>query len=106
MDEAREMTVEEARDAFMKHLVGIMRYWENEERAPTSKEKLEGMLFSTLVLFDGGSGFMPAFDITPAPHPDDKEFRRGEGENWWPEKVINDIQLHEMLKHYLKENAG
>jgi len=111
----RAYTVEEMREKFLDHLQGICNYWistpldrpEFQDRLKEQGEvryRMEGMLFSMLVLFDGGSGFMPAFDITPSPHETDAEFHRERGENWWDTKVINDTQLHEIYSS--RERTG
>jgi hypothetical protein len=51
-----------------------------------------------LAMFDGCSMGIPALNITPSPAPEDKEFHRSEGENWWDPVVINDdSSLHEEL---------
>lgn len=96
MSEPRAWTAEEAREKFINHLKCIARYWANlPDQTPL--ERTEGMLFSVLVTLDGGSGGMPAFDLIPCPHPEDKEFCISEGENYYDRIVINDCQLHEML---------
>lgn len=43
-------------EEFVKQLMAIRDYWLNESRAKTAKEKMDGFLFSVLVMFDGGAG--------------------------------------------------
>lgn len=95
------------REKFLDCLQNICSYWittpldrpEFQKRVKEQGEiryRMEGMLFTILVLFDGGHGLMPAFDITPSPHETDAEYHREQGENWWDTKVINNAQLHEI----------
>lgn len=81
---SREYTEEEVRASFLEAVRDIVQYWENESRTAPS-EKPSGVAFSILVLLDGGHGFMPGFVVAPSPHPDDKEYNREHGENWFPE---------------------
>lgn len=90
----RPYTKEEMRQMFLEQFVDIVRYWQTTK----TDDPFGGLIHSLMVLFDGGSGFFPAFDITPKPHPEDEEFCRQEGENWWVSEPINDdVQLHDML---------
>lgn len=94
---SRAKTKQEVVEEFLNHVKGMVNYWENEERRPTSRDKLEGLAFSFLVMLDGGSVGMPAFDLIPSPHPSDKEYHQEQGENWYEPEVINDnVQLHEL----------
>ena len=43
-------------EEFVKQLMSIRDYWLNESRAETAKEKVDGFIFSMLVMFDGDSG--------------------------------------------------
>jgi hypothetical protein len=95
MSKPRAYTVEEMRAMFLDHIRSIKNYWLNESRTPDVEDKMDGLIHSILVTFDGCSGAMPAFDIIPAPHPDDAAYHQGLGENWWAKEVINDCQLHD-----------
>lgn len=93
---AREYSRDECRVMLLNHIGGLMDYWARESRAPTSKEKLGGLVFSFLVLLDGGSGEMPGFELVPCPCSEDRAYLASQGENWWPEGGL-DIggSLHE-----------
>ena len=92
----RAYTPEEARELFFRHLDGLARYWANETRGPTELGRMEGLVFSILVMFDGCTMGMPAMDIHLSPHPNDQEYHRKNGENWFePGQVINDCSLHD-----------
>lgn len=82
---AREFTENEVRERFLKKVWSTIDYWSSVEGI-SYREKMEGLAFSMLVILDGGSSMdMPGFVVSPHPHPDDKEFSRGEGENWYPQ---------------------
>ena len=97
----RAFTAEEMRKRFLDHIVANIGYWNSEGNSNVTKdmptrERMEGLVHSILVMIDGGSGGMPAFDISCSPHPDDKEYCKSQGENWVPAGVvINDCQLHD-----------
>ncbi len=100
-DGQRAVTAAELRDDFMDSCRGLVDYWsaENIDRA-TVHERLSGLLHSVLCLIDGASsGFPCAITLTADPHPDDKEFRRAEGENWVePGTAFNaEDMLHELI---------
>jgi len=82
----RAHTQEEMQEMFLGQLRRYVHYWANEERVTDVKEKLDGLAFSFLNMLDGTSAGLPAFDIYPCPHPGDKGFHIGEGENYWPSK--------------------
>lgn len=92
----RRMTREECRAAFLDHLEGIAHYCTQETRAKTVREKIDLAIFSVLSAIDGSAFALPAFNLYPAPHPDDRAYRRRQGTNWWPEKDSVEIagELH------------
>ena len=91
------LSKEQARENFLTAIRGAVEYWEDEERAQTSKKKLEGLAFSILNIIDGSGMIMPALDICLSPHPDDKQYAIDNGEEWYePGMCINDdVMLHE-----------
>lgn len=106
--EPRAFTAEECRNMMFAHMATCLVYWRDlpADRLHAGAhgqsdlhERMEGFLFSLLVMFDGGTGNVPAFDISPAPHPDDEAYCRDTlGENWWPDgTVVNDTQMHEIF---------
>lgn len=100
-------TAEEMRTRFLGHIIHMIGYWNGEGSSNvdpnrTSRDKMEGLVHSILVMIDGGSGDMPAFDISCAPHPDDEAYHKKNGERWVPAgKVINDCQLHDEYNNIL-----
>lgn len=94
-NEPREKTKEEVVDEMLDHIHMLVNYWTYETSKQDLKERLEGLAFSILTMLDGCSG-LPAFDLVPHPHPTDKEYHISNGEDWYPETVINDdIMLHD-----------
>ncbi len=97
MPEPRAFTAEEVRQEFLDEIRGLAAYWETCPSLGGLKGRLEGLAFSILNIFDGTSNF-PAVDLVLKPHPDDKEFHRAEGEDWYePGMMFNDCHLHEMF---------
>lgn len=102
----RAFAADECRNMMLEQMASCLIFWRDVERErltfrePEQSEhhaRMEGVLFSLLVMFDGGCVSLPAFDISPAPHPDDEAYRCDTvGENWWPSgTVINDTQMYE-----------
>lgn len=101
----RAFTADECRTMMFEHMASSLVYWRdlpvdrlsfrNGEQSELHA-RMEGFLFSLLVMFDGGSANLPAFDISPAPHPGDEAYCRDTlRENWWSASiVINDTQMH------------
>lgn len=81
---AREYTPEEIEAEFIRHVKGMVQYWDSLDNK-TQAERLEGLAYSILGMLDGIVGDVPAFIVAPFPHPDDKEYLQAQGENWYPE---------------------
>ena len=91
-----DLTPEELRREFLD-LIRIFRDCWEQEKGKTSKEKLDGLCFSILNIFDGTTMGLPAFDIVASPHEDDKQYCIDCNANWIePGTVINDCMLHEL----------
>jgi hypothetical protein len=71
---SRQYTSEEVREQFLRKVASYVKYWENESRAVTTREKLEGLAFGMLVILDGGCPDLPAFKVIADPHPEDKDY--------------------------------
>ena len=112
----RELTTDEVREKFLKYVWTLIDYWESIDNPhdDSVRGRISGMAFSLLSAIDGSAGAFPGFVLTPSPpgfnlapcpHPDDKEYRQNEGEDWFPEnnREINcDIGgcLHELFDNY------
>jgi hypothetical protein len=95
--EPRAYTAEEMRAMFLDHLRGLAASVARDEG--DCADRLDRLIFAILCVFDGVADGLPAFALTPQPHPDDAAFCRDEGQHWWPDDV--DIadgprHLHEM----------
>jgi len=100
-DQPRAKTADEVREEFMRHLAGIAHYWATlPDKTPI--EQCNGVVFSILNIFDGTAVGLPAMDISLSPHPDDQEYHRSDGSNWYePQQVINGgLALHEQWCDY------
>lgn len=93
---SRCMTREECRAALLDHLEGIARYCTAETRVATVRDKIDLAIFSVLAAIDGSAIALPAFNLYPAPHPNDRAYHRQQGTNWWPERDSVEIagELH------------
>ena len=100
---SRQYLTHEIRDNFLEHIRFMVKYWEAESRAITSKDKLEGLAHSILCAIDGCTMALPPFILAPLPSPEDKQFHIDNGENYYPENhdiIVNaDIagSLHELF---------
>lgn len=101
MTTPRAYTADEVRDMLLQHSVDLARYWATTPGVNTVEERCEGVVFSMLVMLDGGTGDLPGFTLTPTPHEDDKAYCISQGENWFEPVVINDV-LHEHLHRFVK----
>lgn len=108
-DEPRVWTQEEVRDQFLEHVRHMVRYWgghdgSNVEADHPKDECLSGLAFSILAAIDGSSMAIPGFKMTPHFAPEDPEFLREEGSNWYPDDVDIAGSLHELF--YAQKEAG
>lgn len=95
MTTPRAYTVEETRENFLATLRNLSFYWSRQDG--TMRENCDGLCFSILSLIDGSSASFPAIDLVICPHPDDKEYKKANGDNWYePGEVFNDCMMHEL----------
>jgi hypothetical protein len=88
-EKPHELTTDEIRDAFLRHVWGLIKYW--DANAKTSRSKLEGFAHSLLAAIDGEAMGLPKFMLAPDPHPDDKEYLQKKGEDWYPENHEKEV---------------
>lgn len=94
-DEPRQYTLEECQKMFLSICKQSAHYWATTKLDPEvtrqyycgneTKRRVEGAIFSVLVMLDGEHGGAPAFSVCPDPHPTDAEWCKEHGENWWPD---------------------
>jgi len=95
---SKPITKEQSRDQLLGAIKCLASYWGRVGKTP--KEAAEGMAFSMLNIFDGTAGtFDCAVDLVLRPHPEDKEFRESEGQDYFVDgQVINEgCHLHDMF---------
>lgn len=89
-------TPEEVRDMYLDHMRGLVDYWHKESRRETERERMEGLVFSILVMLDGAAS-LPSVNLCLSPHPTDKEYLTSIGEKHFEsDMIINNCQLHEL----------
>ena len=81
---SRPYNKDEVEEMFLEHVRDLVDYWEEERRAKTSREKLDGLAFSMLVLLDGGSGGMPGYEVKAIGNEQDIEEHKEDGRNYYP----------------------
>lgn len=87
-DSPRPYTADEIRAMFLRHVWEMIDYWDSEK--PDKREAMEGLAFSLLTALDGGLIQLPPFLVIPSSQPEDKEYLRSQGENWFPPFVVGD----------------
>ncbi len=93
----RAKTVEEAKMEILNHIKNMADYWETDVKNVSIRYRLHGIIFSILAMFDGEDGKLPTMDIVMSPHPDDEEWHKGNGDNWFPFGLtLEDGDLHEI----------
>lgn len=103
---SRPLTTEEMQDAFLDHVQACVCNWEAESLQKSVRERLEGLAFSILVLLDGEAVMYPGCQVIPTPHPDDEQFHRQKGSNWYPSGVDIAGSLHERYCQKSSEQEG
>lgn len=92
------ITEQELKEEFIEHLRSLVDYWEKEDRAPTVRKKLEGLMFSILATLDGDDAKLPGYHLMPlASSEDDKQYLEEQGENYYPGGIDIAGNLHEMF---------
>lgn len=105
-NQSREYNEEEVKAQFLKYVNRLIQFWEKDSKAPDSLSKLEGLAFSIMSAIDGEASDLPKYILAPDPHPEDKEYLRSKGENYFPENHKSHVKcdisghLHESLKKY------
>lgn len=100
---SKEYTKEEVQEKVINHILHLIEYWDENDQTPETVDKLEGLAFSILSMFDGSTMDIPQFIIAPDPHPSDKEYLRSVNSNWYTENHNSDVKcniggyLHELL---------
>jgi hypothetical protein len=97
MSKPRPFTVAEERKRFLAQCRANARYWAALPNK-TPQERCDGVTFSLLAMLDGTTPSIPMIELVLRPHPDDKAYCIGKGENWHkPGLAITDSprELHD-----------
>lgn len=84
------LTKEEARERFLKEVWNIVWCWEKRAPDKTQLERLEGVAFSILTLLDGDVGTHPGYLVIPNETPEDQQWRKDQGDDWYPLNVVSE----------------
>tara|TARA_Y100001956_G_scaffold62595_2_gene62694 strand:- start:2811 stop:3602 length:792 start_codon:yes stop_codon:yes gene_type:complete len=89
------ITQDKALANFIDECISVAKYWGKEGK--TSEEAADGAVFSMLNVIDGCKINLPLMDVVLRPHPEDKAYCIGKGEDYYIDgQVINgDTMLHE-----------
>lgn len=94
----KPITEQEAKEKFIEHMSNLIDYWEKEDRAPTSRKKLEGLMFSILSTLDGEDTELPGYHLIPLTSSmEDKQYFEEQGENYYPGGIDIAGNLHELF---------
>lgn len=95
----RQWNDEEITDRFFKYLWDTIKYWSDPKLDVSVKSgetdaesRMTGFVHSLLTMFDGCAGAMPGFIVAPDPHPEDMEYCKGEGLNWYPQNHEREVE--------------
>ena len=95
MSVSHQLTPGEARSRFLHTVKALAAYW--SIAAQSDREKLDGLAWSILGLFDGQDLQLPAFDLVARPTSEDTAYWQASEEGWVKDgTVINqDCSLQE-----------
>jgi hypothetical protein len=91
-------TPEQVRQQIYSTMKFLCIYWSDPMLQKTQEQRMHGLCFSILNIFDGTNVEFPAMNIVLIPHPEDKEVRIENGEEFFYEEGmhINDgVMMHE-----------
>jgi hypothetical protein len=110
-----QYTKEEMQQMFIDKMHSTADYWSalpvdpGETMTTAIQRRVSGVVFSVLVVLDGGSADLPGFSVIPQPHETDKDYQIAEGERYWSPALEDSVNendlaggLHEL---YSKERA-
>jgi hypothetical protein len=95
---SRAYTPEEIREQFVEKYRFLSAYWAKQP-CKTEQERCDRLASALLEIFDGVSGDLPPFAITPTPRPDDKDFLIENGQNYFTPSglpINTDCLLYQM----------
>lgn len=98
MSNLREKTSEELQADFLANLARLVHYCNSDAVLGDTLQRLHLLVFCILNIFDGADAQSCAIDLVAAPHPDDEQYAKEQGENWVKEGTILNTEhaLHEL----------
>lgn len=97
----RAYTAEEVRAQILTHIAAMSKYWA-EVPGQSIQDRCDGVAFSILTMMDGCTMALPQMDLKLNPHPEDQEFCKSKGENWFEPGMEVGGALHEEISRYVK----
>lgn len=92
----RAFTAKEVQKQILAYFRDVAKYRATVNNGDTVEQRCMGVAFDILVFLDGHIGSFPAFDLYPAPHPNDKQHCIDTGRTYYdPKMKVNDVLLHE-----------
>ena len=97
-----ELMRDETRNIFLNGVIALIDFWKNIPGIPVER-RIEGMALSVLSTLDGEDMSLPAFRVSPDPEPEDAQWLRAHGMNWYSPEVDISGSLHELLIARLRD---
>jgi hypothetical protein len=92
-DKPRQYTPDEMLVKLLREIKQTRDYWLHESRRPNVEDKMDGLCFSFLSMIDGSSCSFPVvLELVPTCHPGDKGSHQDEGENWYPDQQLDQLE--------------
>jgi hypothetical protein len=89
----RAYTTAETRRMYLEHVWAMVDFWDQDApKTHTTRERLQGLAFSILVLLDGGTE-LPGCLVVPCPHPSDQAHQIERGERYFQHPDEDGINL-------------
>jgi hypothetical protein len=99
----RAYTSEEVTEQLMESIAHSIHYWQTNPACGSMERRVSGVVHSVLSILDGRTIPLPAFDLVPAPHVEDKSSCIEDGENYYDRKAVISTDLTSLLYPTLRE---
>ena len=102
---SEELAEKEIQERIFAYLDNMIDYWISEKNRPSIRDKMEGLIFSVLIMVDGES-ILPAFKLIPSPCSEDKDYLTQLGEKYYPDDLDIAGDLHHSWSRKHKSPTG
>lgn len=99
-EKPRVYTEAEVREIFLDHVRNLIDFWATQAGDLPVRECLEGVVHNIFAALDGSTLVLPRFIIRPFPYPEDQDFYRERGENWFPD-ADDQVDIGGHLRYFL-----